>query len=87
MLATYWNMMNNGYNGTSFGSGLGLIFMLLFWVFVVVGLIALFKWMSGNNNNRGSSTESGKALEILKERYAKGEIETKEFEEKKKNLS
>jgi len=77
-----------GYYGYGPGWGYmgewGSIFMIIFWLFVIVGIVALIKGNSfngGMHHRRGSS-----ALEILKERYAKGEIERKEFEEKKKDL-
>jgi uncharacterized membrane protein len=41
-------------------------------------------WCNGANCNHPSH---GSAMTILKERYAKGEISTEEFEEKKKVLS
>ncbi|TRZ52293.1 SHOCT domain-containing protein [bacterium] len=67
-----YGMMN------SFGGG---FMMLAFWALIMWLIYMLVRDASIKNKNSGSS-----ALEILKERYAKGEIEKKEFEEKKKDL-
>ena len=57
--------------------------MLFWWILLIVGIVALVKWVM----NQSSERREGKSpLEILKERYAKGEIDKKDFEEKKKDL-
>jgi putative membrane protein len=81
------NFSNNTNNMMNFGYGFGFfgwIFMILFWVLVIMGIVALGRWLS-NQSRGGTSNKS--ALDILKERYARGEIDKHEFEEKKKELS
>lgn len=67
-------------------SAFGWVYMVLWWALVVVGIVILVRWlMEQGHTDKNRSEES--ALEILKKRYAKGEIDTEEFQEKKKNLA
>ena len=80
-----FNQTNNPMMNFGYGFGFfGWFFMLLWWALIIVVVVALVKWLI--NQFRGE-TSSKTALDILKERYAKGEIDKKEFEEKKKELS
>jgi putative membrane protein len=66
----------------------GGIFMMIFWVLIIVGLVFLIKWLIQSTRSEKSEAGGGRrALEILKERYARSEIDKAEFEEKRKDLT
>lgn len=72
----HWGDMGGmGYGGF----GLGWIFMILFWAMVILGIIYFIKQLSGGS---GKIAEKESAEDILKKRYAAGEITTEEFKEK-----
>ena len=76
--------MMGGY-GWGGGSGFGMIGMLLWWVLIVLGIVLLAKWLLSGGPGGGHAS-GDRALEILKERYARGEIDKNEFEQKKRDL-
>lgn len=78
-----WNNYTMGMMGGWGGFGFGWIFMLFFWALIFWGIIALIRWLA---SQEGIKKENKSALDILKERYAKGEIDKEEFKEKKKDL-
>ena len=61
----------------------GGIWMLLFWG----GLIALIVWGINRLTGHSRSAQTRPALDIARERYARGEISREEFEQIKKDLS
>ena len=65
----------------------GMIFMLVFWVLVIVGLVFLIKWLIQTTSSGKADGGIGlKVIDILKERYARGEISKEEFETMKQDL-
>lgn len=72
-----YGMMDYGY-GMMAGWG---ILGLIFWLLMLIGLVLLIKYLW-----EGGVRKEESALEILKKRYAMGEISKQEFEEKKKDL-
>ena len=65
-----------------FGGG---IFMLLFWGVIIIGGFFLVRYLMRQSQTAARVTENT-ALEILKQRYARGEINDEEFEKMKAKL-
>jgi putative membrane protein len=80
--AAMWHGMD------SFGWGLGMLFMVLFWVAIVLLIVWLVRAISGRSPDRPHPLPPSETpLEILQKRYARGEIDRAEFEEKRRDLS
>lgn len=78
-----------GYGGWG-GGGIGWIFMILFWVVIIAAIVALVKWFavgSPHAHTHPLAPPEKTPLDILKERYARGEIEREEFEQKRQDLA
>ena len=78
----HWGM---GFNIVS------LIINFLFWILIIWGFIILIKSLTHRSYQYSNIEEETKNLEnnslkIIRERYAKGEIDKKEFEQLKKDL-
>ena len=78
-------MMNwgNGFGGWGIPF-FGPFFMILFWALIIIGIVYLVKMLMGQQGLTEEKKET--PLDILKKRYAKGEIDKKEFDKKKKHL-
>jgi putative membrane protein len=76
-------MMGYGFDG----SALGWIWMVG-GLLLMVGFVLLIVWAVGTMSRRASSREPERptALDILRERYARGEISQQEFEDARKTL-
>lgn len=76
----------DNYGGWGAGNMMGFfgggIIMIAFWVLLIFFVVWIVREFSGRNSRSDS-----RALDILKERYAKGEISKEEFEAKKKDIA
>lgn len=65
---------------TFFGGG----WMMIFWWVLIIALVIIIINALFNSKNQNTSKET--LLEILKRRYANGEIDKEEYEERKRDL-
>ena len=90
MMGSYYGV--DGWYG--YGFGLHWIFTILFWALILWLIVSLMRGVSGHgccgkhhHGHGDHSSENGRALDILKERYAKGEISKEEFDRMKQDVA
>jgi putative membrane protein len=59
-----------------------MLMMLLFWGLIIAGLVIGLRWLVG----QGRPGARDEALEILRQRYARGEIDKQEFDTRRRDL-
>jgi putative membrane protein len=80
-------MMNGqGWAGMGAGMSIGMIGMAIFCLLVIVAIVVLLGRMLGVGSSSDKKPQKT-ALDILQERYAAGEIERDEYEQKKSSLN
>ena len=75
---------------TGFGMGLGGgLVMVLFWVVLIIGAVWLARGLfpHGQQPPTSSTRPEASADEILKQRYARGEITKEQYEQMRRDLS
>lgn len=78
-------MMGNGM--MSGGMWVWMLLNIILWILVIVGIVLLVVWLVRRSGIGEKSRSEESALEILKKRYARGEISKEEYEEKKRDIS
>jgi len=78
-----WHWFNWGFGGFWW---IMTLIMIVFWGLIVWVIVALVRGATRHGCCSSSEIPSESALEILKRRYAKGEITRDEFEERKQTL-
>ena len=78
-----WFMGHHG----MMGGGMGII-MFLFWILIIGALVLFISAMvDGVSGSRRDRNEASESLNILKQRYARGEIDKVEYEKMRRELS
>ena len=65
---------------------IGVIGMIAFWALVIVGIVWLVRNVSSDAGHGQASHGRESPLDILKTRYAKGELTKEQFESMKKDI-
>jgi len=63
-----------------------MFLMMFVWIFVIVGLVFIFSKQFSGGNHAFEKRPTFSAVEILKQRYANGEINRTEFNAKKREM-
>jgi putative membrane protein len=75
-----------GWGSGAWGMGAwGWIAMALLWVLVILGIVWLVRQLLPPQGGRRAATED-RALEVLRERFARGEIDAEEYESRRRAL-
>ena len=69
------------------GMWIWMFFNIIIWILVILGIVLLVVWVVRKTRIGERSRVEESALEILKKRYARGEISKEEYEEKKRDIS
>ena len=65
----------------------GSVLMILFWGGLVLVIVLAVRWLGGRETGGGVAPAPKRALDILDERLARGEIDREDYEERKRLLS
>jgi putative membrane protein len=76
-----WGMHPMSWMWGAWGLGM-MVMMLMFWGVVITGIVFAIRWLAGQTDR----SRSDRARDILRERYARGEINKDEFEAKQRDL-
>ena len=76
----WWGFGSGPIGGWGMGGGFGPLFMLLFWGLLIMGVIFLVRWsMHAFRKQPPYSRDASSPLDIIRKRYASGEIDQEEF--------
>lgn len=75
------------HDGDMHGYWMGPLMMIAFVIVAVVAVVLIVRWIGGDKHSSGPAAQGGSAADILRERYARGEIDDDEFARRMATLS
>lgn len=79
--------------GMGWGAVIGLLFMLVFWGLIIAGVVLIVRSLTGRRDEAAGyrtppyqERPRSSALDVLQERYARGEIDREEYLRRKADL-
>jgi putative membrane protein len=90
--STAWAQQQGGpFHGPHMWGGgwwmfLGPLMMIVFIAAIVAAVVLIVRWLGGSHGAAPLSPPGRAPLDILKERFARGEIDKEEFEERRRVL-
>jgi putative membrane protein len=78
-----WGPSEGGWGHMIFGG----FMMIAFWGAIILLVVVLVRWLSGGHAHGGPIPGHKPPLQILQERFAKGEIDKEEYEERRRLLA
>ena len=81
-MAHDWSFGMHPWILSAWGMGMMLV-MLVFWGLVIAAVVLGIRWLAA----RPQGTVPDRALDVFRERYARGEIGKEEFDAKKRELA
>jgi len=91
MLSAAWAQQQGPYHGPHMWNGgpwmfFGPLMMIIFFAAIVVVVVLVVRWLGGAGHGTAHHPPPKTPLDILKERFARGEIDKEEFEERRRVL-
>lgn len=66
--------------------GFGMLMMLGLLVLIIMAVVFLMRGFSHSQHRHGNAESNSRPIDILNERYARGDIDHDEYEERKRRL-
>lgn len=76
--------MMNSLQGSGMMGGMWLL-SIFFWILIIAGVVLVVRWLI-ERNGQGKTSLPESSFDLLKKRYARGEIDRETFEKIKRDI-